>query len=217
MRYKRSNTKQLFIIVLLVGVFGITVGFAAFSSVLNIESNALVEPDPNSFRVVFSASKDELIYDVVPVYSDGILNAETAKIDNSNDSTISNLSATFTEPGQKVEYHFFARNIGEYDAYLKNIIFLNATSGNNHKICTSVVGTSAELTEQACNDINLKIKVGTEEFTSKGITNIFNHTLLKKRMEEVVVVIEYASDGARADGDFSVEFGNITLNYSSVD
>lgn len=74
-----------------------------------------------------------------------------------------------------------------------------------------------ELTEQACNDINLKIKVGAEEFTSKGITNIFNHTLLKKSMEEVVVVIEYASDGARADGDFSVEFGNITLNYSSAD
>lgn len=73
--------------------------------------------------MVFSASKAEVIYDVVPVYSDGILNAETAKIDNSNDSTISNLSATFTEPGQKVGYHFFARNIGEYDAYLKKYYF----------------------------------------------------------------------------------------------
>ena len=35
--------------------------------------------------------------------------------------------------------------------------------------------------------------------------------------EEVVVTIKYADGATRADGDFSVAFGDITLTYGSVD
>ena len=47
--------------------------------------------------------------------------------------------------------------------------------------------------------------------------SIAKHSLGLDAYEEVVVTIEYASDASRADGDFEVVFGNITLTYDSVD
>ena len=71
--------------------------------------------------------------------------------------------------------------------------------------------------EKACNGISVKVKVGSEAETNSGIANISNHSLVKKASEPVTVTLEYAAGSDRADGDFTVSFGDITLNYSSVD
>ena len=69
----------------------------------------------------------------------------------------------------------------------------------------------------ACNDIIVKVKVGAENETDTDVNNIVNHSLGINAFEPVTVTIEYRANGAVADGVFSVAFGDITLDYSSVD
>lgn len=47
--------------------------------------------------------------------------------------------------------------------------------------------------------------------------NLNNHNLNVGMSEKIIVEIEYAVDGDTADGQFSVQFGDISLNYNSVD
>ena len=48
-------------------------------------------------------------------------------------------------------------------------------------------------------------------------TSISGNTLEKDAFTEVNVTISYAENGARSDGPFTVEFGGISLDYSTVD
>ena len=48
-------------------------------------------------------------------------------------------------------------------------------------------------------------------------TSISGNTLAKGAFTEVKVTIKYAANGARADGPFTVDFGGISLDYSTVD
>ncbi len=51
---KQRQTKVITIVALVVAVFGISLGFAAFSNILTISSSATVKPDALSFSVRFS-------------------------------------------------------------------------------------------------------------------------------------------------------------------
>lgn len=215
---KQRNGQVIAIAALIVGVIGLSVGFAAFSNTLNIKSEAAVSPDKNSFNVDFSSSSTEVLAgEITPSVTPTTLTATKALIDNSGDPTISNLKATFTEPGQKAVYSFYAYNKGELDAFLKSIVYSNVKGSSSVKVCTALEGTTDALVQKACDGIVLKVKVGALDETTSGMANITNHTLNKSTGEMVVVTIEYLANGDRADGDFTVSFGDVTLNYSSVD
>ena len=124
---------------------------------------------------------------------------------------------TFTKPGQSATYEFYAYNNGELDAFLKSVIYSNVTGQNSSKVCTATVGTTDSLVQSACNDISVKVKVGVESTTNGSVANITNHILNKKTAEKIIVTIEYAENAQVTDGDFTVAFGDISLNYSSVD
>lgn len=215
---KNRNAQIIAILALVVGVVGLSVGFAAFSNTLKIKPSADVTPDKSSFNVDFSSSDTDVVADeITPVATPNSLVTSNATIDNTNEPTISNLKATFTEPGQKVVYSFYAFNKGQLDAYLKSIVYGNVTGQTTNKVCTALEGTTDALVQKACNGISVKVKVGSEAETSGSAASITNHSLLKSTSEPVVVTIEYQADADRADGDFTVSFGDITLNYSSVD
>jgi hypothetical protein len=218
---KNRAGQVIAIVALVVGVVGLSIGFAAFSNTLKIQSSATVKADPTTFNVDFSSSNTELLTNnIVPTkYPDNVTDfiATEAKIDNSGDPTISNLSATFTEPGQVVTYDFYAYNIGELTAYLKSIVYSNVTGGSSTKVCTAGEDTDADLVAKACEGISLSVKVGSEEETTSGIASISGHSLLKDASELVTVKLSYSSEASRADGDFTVAFGDVSLNYSSVD
>lgn len=96
-----------------------TLGFAAFSTTLNISSSASVTPSSGDFMVKFSTSKDSLVVNAVePSSKTSGITTTNGTIVNSVSPTLSNLSASFTSPGQYVEYTVYARNEGEYTAYL---------------------------------------------------------------------------------------------------
>ena len=206
--------KVITIVALLLGVIGVTLGYAAFSSTLTITSSAEVKPDPSTFNVDFSSSNASVqTNNITPSLSDTVtgFSATNATIDNTTNPTISNLKATFTAPGQTVTYTFYAFNAGEYIAYLNSIVFQGS------KACTAKTGTSQTMVDSACNGITLSVKVGSEAVTTTSIASISGHTLAKNAADEVVVTIAYTSGSALADGDFDVTLPDIVLTYNSVD
>lgn len=215
---KNRNAQVIAIVALVVAVLGLSVGFASFSNVLNIQASANVKPDSSTLNVDFSSSIDSVtVAEITPTATPNSIVTTNATIDNSADPTISNLSATFTEPGQSVVYKFYAYNAGELNAYLKSIVYANVAGGNATKVCTAKEGTTDALVQKACENILVKVKVGNELETATGKASITGHSLAKKTGEMITVTLEYAAGAERTDGDFSVAFGNITLNYSSAD
>ena len=214
---KNRSGQFIALLALIVAIVGVSVGFAAFSSALSIQSSANVKPDQNTLNVDFSSSATAVETNAIkPTTTPTTVVATDATIDNSADPVIRNLSATFKEPGQKAVYTFYAYNAGELEAFLKSIVYENVSSKNSNKVCTAGEGTTDALVQKACEGISLKVKVGTDAETSSGIASISNHSLGKAKSEEITVTLEYASDATRADGDFTVSFGDVTLNYSSV-
>lgn len=206
--------KIISIAALVLSAIGVTLGYAAFSNTLTISSSAEVTPDSSAFNVDFSSSNSSVqTNNIVPTLNTVAtgFSATNATIDNSSDPVITNLKATFTEPGQSATYTFYAYNAGEYIAYLNSIVF----SGN--KTCTAKTGTTQALVDTACTGISLTATVGSESATTTSVASITGHSLAKATAEQITVVIEYAAGSGLADGDFDVTFPDIVLTYDSVD
>ena len=202
------------LVALVLGIAGVTLGYAAFSNTLTISSSAEVKPDPSTFNVDFSSSNSAVVANAItPTLSANVtgFNATNATIDNTSAPTISNLKATFTAPGQSVTYTFYAYNAGQYIAYLNSIVF----SGS--KTCTAKSGTTQGLVDTACTGISLSVKVGAEAVTTTSIASIDSHSLGINAAEEIVVTISYAAGSGVADGDFDVTLPDIVLTYASAD
>lgn len=211
-----KNSKIIAVVALIVALFGLTLGFAAFSSTLTISSRAYVNPNDENFIIKFSTS--ETVVESTGTLTGSVSGNEEATAADATLSAnnISGISANLKEPGDTVTYTFYVHNAGKYDAFLKNITFNNVENGTSFKACTAGTNTTAALVSAACDDISLSIKVGSADAIS-GSQTVTNHLLEKGTYETVVLTIAYDADGDRADGDFNVSFGDIELKYSTLD
>lgn len=210
------STKVIAIVALCVAVFGLSVGFAAFSNDLTIKSEATVKPNASDFDVNFSSSDTSETDGTVTATSTAGVTAKDATINNATAPTISGIKVEFTEPGQSAKYSFFAHNAGKYNAFLNNVTFKNVNDANANITCVAAEGTNANMVASACQGISIKVKVGTTTFAESTPT-ITSHELPIDQYEPVEVTIEYKTGAARADGDFQVNIGDIVLTYGSVD
>lgn len=210
------STKVIAIVALCVAVFGLSVGFAAFSNDLTIKSEATVKPNASDFDVNFSSINTSETDGAVTATSTAGVTAQDATINNATAPTISGIKVEFTEPGQSAKYSFFAHNAGKYNAFLNNVTFKNAKDANANIACVAAEGTNAAMVASACQGISIKVKVGTTTFV-EPTPNITSHALQIDQYEPVEVTIEYKTGAARADGDFQVNIGDIVLTYGSVD
>ena len=206
----RNRNKKLIILIALVAVVTVSVGFAAFSSSLLIKSSLSVNPNASDFGVVFSTSSSSVATSAVtPTKNPTTITATNATIDNSTIPTISNISGTFTAPGQSATYSFYAYNKGEYLAYLNSITFVS------DKVCTAGEGTNQTLVDAACEDIKITVSIGNVE-ASATKQNITGETIQAGKAKQVTVKLEYISNGDVADGPFTVEFGDISMFFATV-
>lgn len=215
---KERKIKTISFFALMLAIFQLTVAFSAFSSVLTIKATATVKP-VNTFKVVFSSKIDAVEEkEIVPTTNSNQITAKNGKINNLSNPTITNLIANFTEPNQKVTYEFYVYNAGQFDAYLNSIVFNNNSESNtgSYKVCTAGEGTTTALVNKACENIKITVTLGNV-VTNNTTSAITGELLSAKQGKPVKVVIEYENGGARADGPFKVSFGDIILNYSSVD
>lgn len=207
---KSRKQKILLIFVLMLSIASLSIGFAAFSVSLNISSSANVSVNSDTFSVKFSTSQTSLVVgDVVASNKTNGITTTNGIIDNSTNPTIKGLTATFTSPGQYAEFTFYARNEGEYTAYLNNINFIGS------KRCKAEPGTTDSLVQSACDYINITVNVGG--ITYIETTPIAGHTLDKKNGEQIKIRLEYDSNGVSVDGSFSIKFPNIAFVYSTLD
>ncbi len=225
---KRVQNKQMILIIcLIVAMVGLSIGFAAFSKQLTISSSASVSPNPDTFQVKLSSSgttySTTAVAPTLSTTANGFT-ASTGKISEEN-LAISDLNVTFTEPGQKVTYDFYAYNAGKYEPYLKEVTFNNAANATTHKTCVAGTGADATkvasacegitytLTTQSCvNDVGMRTRVYTSTATKinddcGGFVNKF---------APIKIEIEYKSNATRSDGPFTVNFGDVTILYSTV-
>ena len=184
---KDRSAKIIAIVALVVAVAGVSLGFAAFSQNLTINPTANVKADKSKFKVQFSTKQEA---------------AETGDV------------TTFVngKGKQTATYSFYVYNAGELDAYLKSVTF------EKEATCSSSAGQNQatdSLVQAACKDVSVKVTVDSEEYTTTT-SSISGETLSKSSSLPVTVVLEY-SDKNAVDGDFDVDFGSITLNYSSSD
>ncbi len=217
-RYSRKP-RIIFIIILVIGIIGLSIGFSAYSKVLNIQNiQATVTGDPSKFKVVFSSSSTTVTGGTITASQYGsttFASFSQATINNSNPNSpqITGLKGTFTVSKSAGQYVFYVFNEGSYKAYLKKITF-------GSKKCTPKQGTSSDLVSEACKNMSLEVQIGSDSTWYKNTANITNHPLEKGTSEiiRVWMAYDYYTDTPHVtDGDFDVEFGDITLTYSSSD
>lgn len=236
MRQNRQS-KVVAILALCVSIVGLTLGFAAFSNTLTISSSATVSPDETDFNInVYGITDfkgttitgtDSLpsvewftseTTSVANKYSssDLDLTASDSKItDNGKSITISDINVGLTEPGQSVSYYYMIKNEGEYDVYMDldkyefedmtiNSIAIEGT-------CTAGEETSETLVNEACPYVTIRNTL--DRFDSSN-----NYYIQMKKGEHLILqrTISYDSAGKRADGDFSVAFQDLTLEFTST-
>ena len=231
---KENKTKVITIAALVIAVIALSIGFAAFASTLNIQTGASVTPN-DTFVVKFSNSNSELLETNVTA-SDGSQYGGSATIDNRDvkNPKIDNLSASFTAPGQSVTYTFYVRNMGDYDAYLTDVRFNNATGKQVFKSCTSSgsnPGTQS-IVDDVCDDITFTLEL--EDTPNKVLTStsdfaivVGNNYILNRsptpntgttNSKMVKVTIAYPNkDGVHyADGSFTVNFGSVEMIFATL-
>ncbi len=231
---KDRSSKIMAVLAMLIAIVGLSLGFAAFTRTLTIESKATVNTDSTTFSVKLSNSENSLDEsEVTPTTSPSISGPQgsAATIENGGDTpTISNLKATFTNPGQEVVYTFYAVNDGQFDAYLKEITFGNASMEGGTVECTAEDTTSADMVAEACKGIKMTVTVDSAPVASTTIENnspqptISGFSIAKSAdkgltlsSHKVEVKLAYLAESAVADGKFSVKFGNVSLKYKSTD
>lgn len=211
---RSERKKRVMIMSILMGaVLLISVGFAAFSSILKIESTATYTADSDVFKIKFSKVSDSIVDGTNNLVNPISGNGDGAIITNDGIPKISDLHANFTNPGQSVVYEFYAVNGTPYDAYLTLINYLNIGNGLGTKECVGSDGATESLVNKVCERITVKVEVGST--TATQTTTVDNHKLSKGTSEKIRVTIEYT--GQPIDGSMEVTFGDISLIYSTAD
>ena len=229
---RKNKEKVITIAALVIAVIGLSIGFAAFASTLNISTSARVTPT-DTFSVKFSNLDTSLAVPSVLPTGNSTASGDTAPIDNSDDHNpvISNLSAHFTQPNQKVEYVFYVRNMGPYDAYLTDVRFNNVQGGRRNKKCTATSDNPVSDANAMCQYIDFKLELAdspsNKELTpSSNFASVVgnNYMVNKSTTPEtrntnsklVKVTIEYPDGSPYADGSFDVDFGSVEMVFASL-
>ena len=214
---KNRQLKVMFIVALVLSITAMTLGFAAFSSTLNISASASVTPNSDDFKVqIFGINGDN----VVPITYQSTAGSTNGRI-NDDGISISGINVVLTKPGNHVAYKFVVRNTGKYDAYIES--FRGTKIGPNGELFRCVpTGSnriSDNLLEGACNSV--KLTYGVYDYET-------GESLLSYEQQANGIVIspgdaiyvgmsyKYAEDGVYADGDFIVEIGNFYIDATST-
>ena len=109
---RQRQIKILSIIALVVAIVGMSLGFAAFSTTLNISSSASVTPDSEDFKVVLCINDvlgfcNEGVYFINYMENNGASAYNSAYIGWQRAYA---LKGNFTGTNQSVTYNFYAQN-----------------------------------------------------------------------------------------------------------
>lgn len=232
---KQRSSLIVSISALSVAVFALVVGFSAFSNNATIDTSATVQ-QVNNFRVELANNSTGTVSTTkITASSTGTDKNATGEgtftAYNGGTSSV-DLKANFTNVGQELTYTFYARNVGEYKAFLNSLVYDGAIT------CTSDSESSnpgtASMVAEACKTIVLEATVNngsvtdtmsaTSTTTKTTVTPSQVHALeASSGYDTVTVKVKYNGNSdpsknyGKVDGDFKVSFGTFTLNYATTD
>lgn len=220
---KGRNSKIFVIVILFVAVFGLSIGFAAYSRNLVVDDiEAVVQPGDAELDIILDDDrvKDNTVNVVKGVGTAAVLDEAGAVITNpvlnsGSKPTISGLRANFTDKGQTVTYTFYVYNNSPYNAYLNELSFTEEP----YITCTAVdpQNTNATLVSNACKDISLSLAVDSLTILSTDEGSPVSHTLTPGGVKEYRVIIAYkGTKYPLPDGAMTVNFTPISFGYSTV-
>ena len=240
MERERSG-KVIAIATLLVAIVGLSLGFAAFSTTLNITSSADVPVDASVWKVGFSNVTSGIPSSAVTV------NGQTNSANNGTLSLTQFVISQATKAelattnGSKVEYDFYIVNDGDLDAYLNSVTMgtiscayassvTPRTTDGGH---TEITGGTGTISDTDCRKLfGATLEIGSSSYTDgqAAVTSGFGNTnkLAKPAGSPKVptyvaakLTIAYKNDSLATvtdapNGDFTVSLSDSTVVYGST-
>lgn len=238
---RQKSGKVIAIVALLFAVAGLSLGFAAYSTTLNITSSADVKLDSDAWEVGFSTANTAITPGSVTGTLTGSVSGDNAGTLNLTQFVISQTTpATLhTTNGSKVEYNFYIVNAGDLDAYLNSVTMGNlscayatgnsSTIDDGHTVVTPEA--SGTITDSDCRAMfSATLDIGSSATTQTNGTSTttgFGDTnkLVKKSGSTLAYVpvkltIAYTNDSynglANAPlSDFVVSLSDSTVVYGT--
>lgn len=207
---REREMKTLVIAALVISVVAIGVGFAAFSTTLQINGTATVNTDGKTWSVLFeniekTAESTAGVDSTVPTITNG-----TAGVNVTN-TAIGTITAAFTAPKQKLQYKITVKNAGTYDAKL--------TAASIPTLDTiTVTGTEADAETDATNVKN-HLKFSFTKLDGSPVT-AGTDTLAAGTTQDYLYTIEYedltnAAELPKAQVNISIPQTTLTFSQAN--
>lgn len=139
----QEKTKNVLLVVLIVGLVSMTVAYAALSTTLTISSSAKVAA--SKWDIEFANLQNVTVTTGTGGATNTAEIVTPATIDNATKITISGLQVKFKQPGDTVRYTFDVVNKGDIDAKLTGFT-LGAATTENSNITYSLTCNSISMT-----------------------------------------------------------------------
>ena len=236
MERERSG-KIIAIVTLLVAIAGLSLGFAAFSTRLDITSSADVPVDASVWKVGFSNVNSGIPASAVTVNgqtnsaNNGTLSLSQFVIEQTTNAELS------TTNGSEVVYSFYIVNDGDLDAYLNSVTMGGLTcaykSGVDARTIddghTTITGGTGTISNSDCAKLfTATLQIGSSTYTNgQSVTSGFGNTnkLAKPTNSPTYVAatltIAYNNNSLATvddapNGDFTVSLGDSTVVYGTT-
>ena len=232
---KNNGGKIIAVIALVVAIAGLSLGFAAFSTSLRIDTAANVSNA--NWNIGFSTDGSN----IADVSTASTVNANEAGnpgiIDVTKYTISQNTNATLsTTAGSSVSYNLNILNKGTLTAYLESVNFggvnVTCTNASANGLIEGVVGAGTTATGNTSTisnadcakmfGVSLSIDGTTYDSTASSITGKTIPATAGSNSVPVVLSVFYKNDAAAKavadtlDGDIIVNIGSITVGYTST-
>ena len=178
---REREMKTLVIAALVISVVAIGVGFAAFSTTLQINGTASVNTGGKTWSVLFtSVEKTEASSAGLEATIPSIGNGTTGE--NTSKTKIGTVTANFTAPGQKLQYKITVSNSGTYNAKL--------TAANIPTLKTITVTGTGETAETDAANVKKHLKFSFTKADGSAVTPETD-TLAAGTTQDYLYTIEY--------------------------
>ncbi len=221
---KDRGFKIVAVVALVIGVIGLSIGFAAFSKTLVIDSASVTTTErANVFEtaIAYSTRTGE----TAAVIADTVSNVTDINAGVASNATWSGISFKIDSNASSasVAFRAYIANDSDYDAYLKAI-----SSSGQYITCTASAGTTDALVQGVCQDMTVTVTVsgatadGSDTITYNKAANVDYTTgtpvqikLASGASRSVIVRFDYSTSSVLPDGDFTVTIPAISLDYTS--
>lgn len=206
---KEREMKTLVIAALVISVVAIGVGFAAFSTTLQINGTATVNTAGKTWNVLFTAvektdASTAGLGATVPTISNGTAG------ENTTNAAIGTITAAFTAPNQKLQYKITVSNSGTYNAKL--------TAASIPTLKTITVTGSGEAAETDATNVKNHLKFSFTKADGSPVTPETD-TLAAGTTQDYLYTIEYEDLTNAAElpnAQVSISIPQTTLTFSQA-